>query len=117
MAVRSIVRDRERSGLDPVWKALSSPVRREILDLLREAPRTTGGLVTAFPDLTRFGVMKHLEVLEEAGLVLSERRGRERWNRLNVVPIQQIYERWVQPFEQLWAGRLLKLKRRAERDI
>ena len=47
MAVRSIVRDRERSGLDPVWKALSSPVRREILDLLREAPRTTGGLVTA----------------------------------------------------------------------
>ena len=81
-----------------VWKALSDPTRRQILDALREEPRTTGQLVARF-EMTRFGVMKHLGVLTGAGLVLVERRGRERWNLLNAVPIQDIYRRWIRPFE------------------
>jgi DNA-binding transcriptional ArsR family regulator len=59
--------------------------------------------------------MKHLSVLEEADLVLVRRRGRERWNHLNAVPIQKVYERWISPFEGLWASSLLRLKQRAER--
>jgi DNA-binding transcriptional ArsR family regulator/uncharacterized protein YndB with AHSA1/START domain len=95
--------------LEIVWKALSDLTRREILDLLRTAPRTTGELAEAFPS-SRFAVMKHLRVLEEAGLVLSRKQGRERWNHLNAVPIQRLYERWVRPYEAHWAERLIRLK-------
>jgi DNA-binding transcriptional ArsR family regulator/uncharacterized protein YndB with AHSA1/START domain len=102
-------------NLTPVWKALSDPTRRRILDLLKERPRTTGELTAAFDDdLSRFGVMKHLAALEEAGLVLVRPRGRERWNHLNVVPLQQIYERWLRPYEAQWADALLNLKRNTE---
>jgi len=100
--------------LDLLWKALSDPTRREILDRLRERPRTTGELASAFPS-TRFAVMKHLEVLVEAGLVLVRREGRERWNHLNAVPLQALYERWVRPYEAHWAGGLERLKTLAER--
>src|SRR2546426_761327 len=68
--------------LAPVWKALADPTRRAILDALRKGPRTTGDLCGRF-DVTRFAVMKHLAVLEDAGLVLARRQGRERWNHLN----------------------------------
>jgi DNA-binding transcriptional ArsR family regulator/uncharacterized protein YndB with AHSA1/START domain len=102
-------------SLTPVWKALADPTRRRILDLLKERPRTTGELTAAFEDdLSRFGVMKHLAALEEAGLVLVRPRGRERWNYLNAVPLQQIYERWLRPYEAEWASALLNLKRHAE---
>jgi DNA-binding transcriptional ArsR family regulator/uncharacterized protein YndB with AHSA1/START domain len=101
--------------LTPIWKALSDPTRRRILDLLKERPRTTGELTAAFDDdLSRFGVMKHLAALEEAGLVVVRPRGRERWNHLNAVPLQQIYERWLRPYEAQWADALLNLKRQAE---
>lgn len=96
--------------LDPVWKALSDPTRRAILDRLRAGPRTTSELVQAFPRLSRFGVMKHLEVLRTADLVQTREDGRQRVNSLNALPIRQIYERWVGPFHELWTGHLLGLK-------
>ena len=68
----------------------------------------------AFFDFSRFAVMKHLKVLEEAGLIVIERRGRERINHLNPVPIQAIYRRWIRPFEQLGSDRLLRIKSIAE---
>jgi DNA-binding transcriptional ArsR family regulator len=99
--------------LDPVWKALADPSRRRILDLLRAGPRTTCDLCASF-ESTRFAVMKHLRVLEQAGLVSVRRTGRERWNYLNPIPIQTIYERWLTPYAALWAGELLDLKRSVE---
>ena len=102
-----------KDDLAPLWKALSDTTRREILDLLRERPWTTGELAEAFPS-TRFAVMKHLEVLVEAGLVVSRKQGRERWNHLNALPLQRLYERWVRPYEAHWAAGLLRLKDLAE---
>jgi DNA-binding transcriptional ArsR family regulator len=98
-----------RDELDPIWKALADPTRRRILDMLRESPRTTGDLCVPFK-LSRFAIMKHLTILEEAGLVMVRRQGRERWNHLNVTPIQQVHERWVKPYEARWAASLLRLK-------
>jgi DNA-binding transcriptional ArsR family regulator len=100
--------------LDVVWKALSDPTRRAILDFLRAYPRTTTAIVNEFPHLTRFGVMKHIEVLREAHLVQTRESGRQRVNSLNVVPIRQIYERWVGPFQELWSSELLRIKEIAE---
>lgn len=100
--------------LDPIWRGLSAPTRRRILDLLRERPRTTGDLCAAFPDSSRFNVIKHLNVLEQAGLVRVEPRGRERWNHLNAVPLHAIYERWLRPHEAVWAERLWHVKAAAE---
>lgn len=109
-----MVRPAVQDKLDPVWKALSDPTRRAILDLLRERPRTTTEIVDAFPHITRFGVMKHLDVLREAQLVQTREAGRQRFNSLNVVPIRQIYERWVSPFSELWTSELLRIKELAE---
>jgi DNA-binding transcriptional ArsR family regulator len=105
---------RNNDQLDPVWKALADPTRRAILDLLKHQPRTTTEIVDAFPHLTRFGVMKHLDSLRDAGLVNTREEGRQRWNSLNVFPIRQIYERWVSPFQELWAGQLLGIKELVE---
>ena len=77
--------------------------------LNRPGPRTTGELCGLFK-FSRFAVMKHLKALEKGGLVVVERRGRERINHLNPVPIQAIYRRWMRPFERLKADRLLRLK-------
>jgi DNA-binding transcriptional ArsR family regulator len=97
-----------------LWKALADPTRRRLLDLLRERPRTTGELCAAVGHLSRFAVMKHLTVLEDCGLIVVRRQGRERWNHLNAVPIRQIAERWISPFADLWAASMLALKRQAE---
>jgi DNA-binding transcriptional ArsR family regulator len=70
--------------------------------------------VDAFPHLTRFGIMKHIDVLREAGLIQTREEGRQRVNSLNVVPIRQIYERWVGRFEELWSSHLLRIKEIAE---
>lgn len=102
------------NDLDGVWKALSDNTRRSILDLLRQGPRTTTEIVGAFPHLTRFGVMKHIEVLRQAGLIHTREERRQRINSLNVVPIRQIYERWVGRFEELWSSHLLRIKEDAE---
>ncbi len=105
---------RPADHLDPVWKALSDPTRRAILDLLRDRTLTTTEIVDAFPHLTRFGVMKHIEVLRQAHLVSTREAGRQRVNSLNVMPIRQIYERWVGPFQEIWSGELLRIKEFAE---
>jgi DNA-binding transcriptional ArsR family regulator len=102
--------------LDAVWKALSDPTRRSILDVLRAGPRTTSELVQRFPRLSRFGVMKHLEVLREAHLVDTREEGRQRVNSLNATPIREIYERWVGPFQEYWTGHLLTLKSAVEQE-
>ncbi len=107
---------RKEDSLDPVWKALSDPTRRAILDVLRDRPRTTTEIVGRVPQLSRFGVMKHLEVLRQAQLVSTREAGRQRVNSLNVVPIRQIYERWVGPFQELWSGELLGIKDMAETE-
>jgi DNA-binding transcriptional ArsR family regulator len=80
---------------DRIFKALASPIRRSILDALKDKPQTTGELCARFGDLDRCTVMLHLKVLEEADLVIAERRGRERWNHLNAVPIKRIHDRWI----------------------
>ncbi len=102
--------------LAPVWKALSDPTRRRLLDLLREQPQTTGTLAAAFPALSRFAVMKHLGILDAAGLVVPRKRGREVWHYLNAVPLQRIYERWVSAYQSQWAASLLDIQQAAEQD-
>lgn len=101
--------------LDPVWKALSDPTRREILDQLRSGPKYTTDIVEAFPGMTRHAVMKHLDTLRDAGLVITREEGRRRINSLNHVPIRQIYERWMGPFSELWSSTLLRLKEDVEK--
>jgi len=107
----------EADNLAPVWKALSDPTRRAILDFLRDRPRTTTEIVEEFPQLSRFGVMKHLDVLRDANLVQTRESGRQRVNSLNAVPIRQIYERWMSPFQELWSHELLRIKDAVEGAI
>lgn len=102
------------NDLDQVWKALSDPTRRAILDALRKGPKTTTDIVDAFPNMTRHAVMKHIDVLREAGLVNTREEGRRRINSLNHAPIRQIYERWMGPFSELWSSTLLRIKDDAE---
>ena len=96
-----------------VWGALADTSRRQILDLLRVQAMTTSELCAHF-EFTRFAVMKHLKYLERAKLIIVERRGRERVNHLNPLPIQSIHRRWIKPFEALTADRVLRLKLIAE---
>ena len=88
------------SELDAVFKALGAPVRRRILDRLKDQALTTGALCEAFPELDRCTVMQHLKVLEGAGLVIARREGRERWNHLNALPIKHLHDRWIGPYAQ-----------------
>lgn len=104
------------NNLDHIWKALSDPTRREILDLLRDGPRQTTEIVDNFPNLSRFGVMKHLDVLRDAGLVNTRSEGRRRINSLNVSPIRQIMERWISKYEAYWTNTLLRVKESAESE-
>lgn len=95
---------------DRTFKALANPIRRRLLDLLKDAPKTTGVLCLAAPELDRCTVMQHLKVLEEADLLIVERRGRERWNHLNPVPIHRIHTRWIGPYAAQAVGVLGALK-------
>ena len=101
---------------EAVWKALANPVRRAMLDLLADAPQTTGQLVLHFPRLSRFAVMQHLKVLVQAELVLAQKLGRERYNYLNPVPLQDIYDRWVNRYVQPWAEALVGLRDQLEAE-
>jgi DNA-binding transcriptional ArsR family regulator len=107
---------RKPDKLDAVWKALASPVRRTILDHLREGPRTTAALAARFPRLTRFAVMQHLGVLEAAELVIPRRQGRERFNYINPVPIQGIFDRWVSRYTRPWTEALVSLRDELETE-
>ena len=95
---------------DRVFRALSAATRRSILDLLKDEPQTTGALCAQFPDLDRCTVMQHLKVLESADLIIAERRGRERWNHLNAMPIQDIHDRWIGPHAAAASARLSRFK-------
>lgn len=78
-----------------MFKALAAATRRRLLDLLKDQPRTTGDLCDQFDGLDRCTVMQHLRVLERAGLVVAQRKGRERWNHLDPLPIKHIHDRWI----------------------
>ena len=95
---------------DLVFKALSHRVRRRILDLLKTEPRTTGMLCDLIPEIDRCTVMQHLGVLESAGLVVAEKRGRERWNHLDALPIHAIHERFIGPYAVYASAMLSRLK-------
>jgi len=93
-----------------VFKALADPTRRQLLDDLFEDDGQNLGSLEAGYDMTRIGVSKHLRVLEEAGLVVSRRKGREKLHFLNPVPIRQIHDRWVSKYTETWAAGLVELK-------
>jgi uncharacterized protein YndB with AHSA1/START domain len=96
--------------MDDVFRALADPTRRSLLDeLFREDGQTLSALEARLP-MTRFGVMKHLKVLEEAGLVVTRKRGREKLHFLNVVPIRLVHDRWVSKYAEPWAAALSGLK-------
>jgi uncharacterized protein YndB with AHSA1/START domain/DNA-binding transcriptional ArsR family regulator len=100
--------------MDDVFRALADPTRRALLDeLFREDGQTLSALEARLP-MTRFGVMKHLRVLEDAGLVVSRRRGREKLHHLNAVPIRLVHDRWVSKYAEPWAAALSDLKQRLE---
>ncbi|MDQ1721135.1 MAG: hypothetical protein QOI26_869 [Pseudonocardiales bacterium] len=100
--------------VDAVFRALADPTRRSLLDeLFREDGQTLNALVARF-ELTRFGVMKHLKLLEEAGLVVTRRRGREKLHFLNPVPIRLVHDRWVSKYAEPWTAALSDLKQRLE---
>jgi uncharacterized protein YndB with AHSA1/START domain len=100
--------------VDDVFRALADPTRRSLLDeLFREDGQTLGALEGRF-SMTRFGVMKHLKQLEDAGLVVTRRRGREKLHFLNPVPIRLVHDRWVSKYAEGWAAALSGLKNRLE---
>src|SRR6187551_1224842 len=100
--------------IDLVFKALANPVRRRMCDELKLRPLTTKQLCASFPELDRCTVMLHLGSLERAGLVVPVKKGRERFNYLDAMPIQAIHERWIGPHAAHAAGRLMDLKRALE---
>src|SRR6266487_2982917 len=105
-----------RVGMDLVFKALSDPTRRGLLDELYERDgQTLSDLESRLP-MTRFGVMKHLRLLEEAGLVTTKRRGREKLHFLNPVPIRLVHDRWVSKYAEPWAATLSGLKKTLEEE-
>src|SRR5215210_9522468 len=101
--------------MDEVFRALADPTRRSLLDeLFKQDGQSLSALEQRLP-MTRFGVMKHLRVLEEAGLVTAKKRGREKLHFLNPVPIRLVHDRWVSKFAEPWAAGLSELKQRLER--
>src|SRR6266550_740488 len=104
-------------GVDEVFRALADPTRRSLLDeLFRQDGQTLSALEERF-SMTRFGVMKHLKQLEEAGLVVTKRRGREKLHFLNPVPIRLVHDRWVSKYAEPWAATLSGLKHELERTM
>ena len=106
---------KESNPTDRVWKALADPRRRALLDLLSEGPRTTGEICAVFSEgdgetLCRTAVMKHLDLLVGAKLVIVRRIGRVRWNHLNPVPIQRVCDRWVSRHVRHMASAMSRLK-------
>jgi uncharacterized protein YndB with AHSA1/START domain len=103
--------------MDAVFKALADPTRRSLLDrLYEEDGQTLSALERCLP-MTRIGVMKHLRVLEEAGLLTTKRRGREKLHFLNPVPIRLVHDRWVSKYAEPWAATLAGLKNRLEEEL
>lgn len=102
------------ASLDNVFSALANASRRRILDVVRQKPGCSVHHVASFFPVSRITVMKHLRVLEQARLILSEKSGRTRKLYFNAVPIQLIYDRWTSEYSALWASELARLKYRVE---
>jgi DNA-binding transcriptional ArsR family regulator len=102
--------------MDEVFKALGDPTRRELLDRLYERDGQTLSALESRLPMSRVGVMQHLRVLEDARLVVTRRRGREKLHYLNPVPIRLVYERWVSKYAEPWASALTGLKRELEEE-
>src|SRR5580693_3912029 len=103
--------------MDAVFRALADPTRRGLLDELRRRDGQTLSALEARLPMTRFGVMKHLRQLEEAGLVVTRRRGREKLHFLNPVPIRLIHDRWVSKYAERWVAGLSEIKQRLESQM
>ena len=102
--------------IDDVFRALADPTRRQLLDeLFEEDGQTLSALEQRLP-MTRFGVAKHLKVLEGAGLVTTRKRGREKLHFLNPVPIREVHDRWVSKYAEPWAAALTGLKKDLEEE-
>jgi DNA-binding transcriptional ArsR family regulator len=101
---------------DLVFKALADSSRRFLLDLLHKRDGQTQGELEWELEMTRFGVMKHLKVLEEAGLIITRREGREKLHFLNAVPIRQIHDRWIHKYQEREVSALVDLKKSLEED-
>jgi predicted transcriptional regulator len=104
--------DAER--MDNVFEALAHPVRRQILDIVKERPGCSVHDVCDFFEISRIAVMKHLRCLERADLLVSQKQGRTRQLYFNAVPIQIIYDRWTTAYSALWASGLTRIKYRVE---
>ena len=102
--------------MDAVFRALADPTRRGLLDELFKADGQSLSALERRVPMTRFGVMKHLKVLEEAGLVVTRRHGREKHHFLNPVPIRLVHDRWVSKFAEPWAATLSELKKNLEEE-
>jgi uncharacterized protein YndB with AHSA1/START domain len=100
--------------MDEIFKALADPTRRDLLDQLFKQDGQTLSALEQWVPMTRFGVMKHLKVLEESGLVVTKKRGREKLHFLNPVPIRLVHDRWVSKYAEPWASGLVQIKRDIE---
>lgn len=100
--------------MDAVFQALAHQTRRKMLDIVKEEPGIAVGALAGAFDVSRIAVMKHLAVLEEAGLILSEKDGRTRRLYFNAAPIQLIHDRWTTEYSAYWAGEMTRLKYLAE---
>jgi DNA-binding transcriptional ArsR family regulator len=103
-----------RDKQERVFKALADYRRREMLDLLKDAPRSTGDICARFKGLDRCTVMQHLGVLEKADLIIVKRSGRHRWNYINPLPIREIYDRWISRYATHAVDLLVRMKRDLE---
>ena len=101
---------------EAIFKALSDSSRRKLLDTLRQRNGQTLSQLCEHLEMTRFGVMKHLQVLENSGLITTQKKGREKLHFLNPIPIQQVYDRWVSQYAQKWSQALTNLKFSLEED-
>ncbi|WP_191561267.1 SRPBCC domain-containing protein [Metabacillus idriensis] len=101
-------------NLSTLFKALGHPIRRRILDILKQSPKTTGELNDFFPEVTRYAIMKHLTALEEGNLVVVRREGKYRLNYLNAVPLQEMHNRWIGKYMQTTAESFLNLRSAVE---
>ena len=101
---------------DLVFKALADPTRRALLDRLFERDGRTLSDLESGQDMTRFGVMKHLRILEDAGLVVTRKEGREKFHFLNPIPIRLIHDRWIDKYTEGHASALVDLKHELEQD-
>ncbi len=106
----------EQANDDKVFRALASPIRRGLMDALRDTPQTTGELCARFPGLNRCTVMQHLGVLEKAGIVVTLRVGRQRWNYLDALPIKRIHDRWIGAYATEAVNLLDRMKNDMERQ-